>query len=81
MTWHMIFGGLLIVGSVMRMLDILLFEERKGFFWIWVVALVIGAGMMITYREPHGAYEPASQEQKIEFQQDLEMLKEKWSLI
>ena len=57
MNWHMSFGAFMIIGAVFRILDILLFEERKSFFRIWIVALLIGASMMMTYHEPAGAYQ------------------------
>ncbi len=57
MNWHMTFGVFMVIGSVFRILDITLSEERKSFFTIWVIGLLIGAFMMMTYIEPSGAYQ------------------------
>jgi hypothetical protein len=36
---------------------LLLGEERKSFFVMWVLVFLIGAVMMMTYQEPNGAYQ------------------------
>ncbi|MBL4694012.1 hypothetical protein JKY72_01455 [Candidatus Gracilibacteria bacterium] len=81
MNWHMTFGALVVVGSVMRILDLLLFEENKSFFAIWAVTLLIAFGMMSVYREPPGAYEVATPEQEEVFEEALEEAKVKWKLL
>lgn len=66
MTWHMLFGASMVISATFRIIDLLLFKEKKGFFIVWIIALLIGAGMMITYREPPGAYElPAITDSRI----------------
>lgn len=57
MNWHMFFGAMLVIGATFRLLDILFFEEKKLFFTIWIIAILIGAGMLMTYKEPQGAYQ------------------------
>lgn len=57
MGWHMSFGVFMITGSVFRVIDLLFFESKKGFFFVWIIAILIGASMMMTYREPAGAYQ------------------------
>lgn len=56
MNWHMFFGAMLVIGATFRVLDILFFEEKKAFFMLWIVAVLIGSGMMVTYHEPEGSY-------------------------
>jgi len=57
MNWHMFFGAMLVIGATFRILDILFFEEKKWFFILWIVAVLIGSGMMATYHEPEGSYQ------------------------
>lgn len=57
MNWHMFFGAMLVIGATFRVLDILFFEEKKGFFVLWIVAVLIGSGMMATYHETEGSYQ------------------------
>jgi hypothetical protein len=57
MNWHMFFGAMLVIGATFRILDILFFEEKKAFFIFWIVAVLIGSGMMATYHEPEGSYQ------------------------
>ncbi len=57
MNWHMFSGAMLVIGATFRVLDILFFEEKKGFFILWIVAVLIGSGMMATYHEPEGSYQ------------------------
>ena len=57
MNWHMLFGSFLIVGGVIKIIDLLLREENKGVLAAWIVLLLVGAVMMATYQEPKGAYE------------------------
>ncbi len=57
MNWHMFFGAMLVIAGMFRVLDLLFFEEKKWFFIVWVVVLLVGAGMMLTYEEPQGAYQ------------------------
>jgi hypothetical protein len=57
MNWHMFFGAMLVIGATFRVLDILFFEEKKAFFIFWIVAVLIGSGMMATYHEPEGSYQ------------------------
>ena len=59
MNWHMFFGAMLVIGATFRVLDILFFEEKKWFFIFWIVAVIIGSGMMATYHEPEGSYQLA----------------------
>lgn len=80
MIWHMSFGALLVVGAVMRIIDLFLFEERRFFFGIWALTLFIAFGMMAGYSEPPGAYELATPEQEIQFQERLDGLQDRWSL-
>lgn len=57
MNWHMLFGACLVVGGVVRAIDLLLKEEKKIFIIIWGTVLLVGAVMMATYQEPLGAYQ------------------------
>lgn len=57
MNWHMFFGACLIIGGAIKVIDLLLGEEKKGFLAVWVIVLLIGAVMMSTYQEPAGAYQ------------------------
>ena len=57
MNWHMFFGAMLVIGATFRILDILFFEEQKWFFVIWIIAVLVGSGMMATYHEPEGSYQ------------------------
>lgn len=60
MNWHMFFGAMLVIGATFRILDILFFEKQKWFFILWIVAVLIGSGMMATYHEPEGSYQPST---------------------
>ena len=53
----MFLGAMLVIGAVFRVLDILFFKEKKSFFIIWIAAILISAGMLITHEEPEGAYQ------------------------
>ncbi|MBX7109618.1 MAG: hypothetical protein K1X61_13280 [Chitinophagales bacterium] len=57
MNWHLLFGACLIIGGAIKVIDLLLGEEKKGFLAVWVIVLLIGAVMMATYQEPVGAYQ------------------------
>lgn len=57
MNWHMVFGSCLVIGGAVKVVDLLLGEEKKAFLAVWVIVLLIGAIMMATYHEPAGAYQ------------------------
>jgi|GEM_PF-1004750 len=80
MTWHMTFGAVLLIGGIIRVLDLFMKEERKGFFTIWVIMLVLASYMMISYKEPAGSYEKPSKAEIIEFDKDLIDIKNTWIL-
>ncbi len=57
MNWHMFLGAMPVIAATFRALDLLFFEEKKWFFAVWIVAMLFGAGMIMTYEEPEGAYQ------------------------
>jgi len=73
----MVFGTCMIIGSIISILDNLLERKYKGFFIAALIFILAGAGMMISYREPNGAYQitDAKDQESLEKLQDL---KQQW---
>src|SRR3989338_8183278 len=54
---HKYLGTVLIVSAVFRPVDVITKQTRKWITFVWVLFLVAAAVLLISYREPQGAYQ------------------------